>query len=251
MFCLIGSELDRRNEEELEGLRRRGAAMIAKMVQDWWAGVSETASALSFLSEQRQWRAALRQNRVFLTQLTDVGANWMFEAVSRSSRSLAPPLLSSSKQTVPLVSTMVLEQEMDEEWLPPRSSASSTANGSVESLPDAAVEFNPDGFSWGLQSLTATATPMLMGSSYSEDDSEDQASVSSGSSAASTLATDQEDVFELISDASLPLSEVLEPYMSNGWPLQPPLAEPHTWDTVSVQQLSLSMYDRGVFGEIV
>ncbi|VDM25113.1 unnamed protein product, partial [Hydatigera taeniaeformis] len=195
MFCMISSELARRNEEELEGLRQRGAAMVAKMVQDWWAEVSETASSLSALSEHRQWCAALQRNRVFLTHLTDTGANWMFEAVSRSSRSMAPPPFSASKQTLPLAPTMVLEEEdVDELWLPPKSSTSSTANGSVESLTDAGVQFNPDAFSWGLQSHMITAAPMSLDSSPSEGDSEDHVSTSSDSSGASTLATDQEDV---------------------------------------------------------
>ncbi|VDM27099.1 unnamed protein product [Hydatigera taeniaeformis] len=77
---------------------------------------------------------------------------------------------------------------------------------------------------------------MSLDSSPSEGDSEDHVSTSSDSSGASTLATDQEDVFGLISNAGLPLNEALEPYSSNGWPLQPPITEPEDWDGDSPYQ---------------
>ena len=241
-YCLIRDELIRRNEEDLEKHRRYGAALIAKMIRDWWASVSEAAGSLVLLAEQHQWRAALRQNRLLLTQLTDVGANWMSKAIARSPH---PPLASTGLENDVEMATVV-----DDDWLIPQSTSASSLSGSVESLPNSEDHFDPEDFSWGIKSTVILPRQSVDHSSCSEDvseddddDAEDRASVSSDASIASTV--NQEDVAGLVAEAALPLNEVMEPYLTNGWQPQSLLDDTHAdvspGEAVSDKENSLSL----------
>ncbi len=210
----------RRENEALEDWRRQGAAYIAAMVRDWWAGIAETVNGLSLLARQRQWQSTLSADRSFVTQLTDLGPNWMADAVSRSPSTAFPG-----------PSENVIEEQQDLDWLPPRefaqSSGSSTMSSSFESLADlessaSSSHYSRESFSWGLrqqqQQRSASAlmpppdTPTL-----ADIDSDNLSTDSNPSSVSSSLATDKEDVAGLIADMELSLNDLLEPYMSNGW----------------------------------
>ena len=242
-FCLIRDELIRRNEMELEEHRQYGAALIAAMVRDWWASISNATDSLVLLADQHHWRAALRQNRLLLTQLTDVSANWMSKAITRSPHALSyPPGVSDDPPDFTKEGEMATV--VDEDWLFPRSPSASSFGESAESSPDSGGQFDSEDFSWGLQSAAILPPQSADNSSCSEDISENDydddvddyiASVSSDASVESTIT--QEDVAGLVTDASLPLNEVMEPYLTNGWQPQPLLADTHTEEVSSEEMV--------------
>lgn len=199
---MIRAELTHREALKLEQLREHGAARVAQLVREWWSGVSKASDVATLLSEHRLWQSALQQNRSVLIQLTDTGSNWFSSAISRS----------SCLPTATNPASFLDEDEADVDYTPPRSSVSSVASESPEIIPpEESVTFNLDDFEWGLQS----ETPLVDSFSSQQSDGDDD--VDSVSSRFSNEATSEEDLAGLKADAAVPLREVLEPALDNGW----------------------------------
>ncbi|VDD75587.1 unnamed protein product [Mesocestoides corti] len=214
MYCLLKAEISRQEAEALDEMRRKGAALIAAMVRDWWSGISDSLDSMSLLAKHRQWHLTQHQNRTILAHLTDTFPNWVSGAISRSPprKSLPPPVC---------ITDAALE-ELDKDWLPPvanQSSSSSTSSSSFDSLVDLghtnskSRHYSWDNFAWGLQSRSVPAVPRSPPSPHDGQASTD-------SSVSSSLDTDKEDLAMLIAESELPLDEVLEPYISKGWKRQ-------------------------------
>ncbi|VDL19810.1 unnamed protein product [Hymenolepis diminuta] len=206
LAVMIRAELARRETLELELHRQRGAAKIAQLIREWWSGISKAPGVASLLSGHHQWESALRQNRLALTQLTDTGANWLSSAISRS--------VYPTPGSVNSVSFLD-DEEIDADYSPPRSSATSITSENPSEEP--ATIFNLDDFEWGLQSeaLTTVESYSSQQSEDGGDDDDDSDSVSS--SHFSNASISEEDLIGLRSDAALPLHEVLESALDNGW----------------------------------
>nr|CUU00235.1 hypothetical transcript [Hymenolepis microstoma] len=206
LAVMIRSELARREASELELLRQHGAAKIAQLIREWWSGISKAPGVASLLSVHHQWQSALQQNRLALAQLTDSGANWLSSAMSHS--------VFPTPDSINLVSFLD-EEEMDTDYSPPRSSASSASSENPSE--ELGTAFNLDCFEWGLNSETLT-TMDSYSSQQSEDDGGDYEDIDSVSSShLSNGSTSEEDLIGLRSDAALPLHEVLETAIDNGW----------------------------------
>ncbi|VDO01654.1 unnamed protein product [Rodentolepis nana] len=203
---MIRSELARREALELELLRQHGAAKIAQLIREWWSGISKAPGVASLLSVHDQWQSTLQQNRLALTQVTDTGANWLSSAISRS--------VCPTPGSINLVSFLD-DEEMDVDYTPPRSSSSSITSENPSEDPSTA--FNLDCFEWGLNSEAFTTLDSYS-SQHSEDEGGDYEDIDSVSSShLSNGSTSEEELIGLRSDAALPLHEVLETALDNGW----------------------------------
>lgn len=203
---MIRAELARREALELELHRQRGAAKIAQLIREWWSGISKAPGVASLLSGHRQWESALRQNRLALTQLTDTGANWLSSAISRS----VYPTPGSINPV-----SFLDDEEIDADYSPPRSSATSVTSENPSEEPT--TIFNLDDFEWGLQSEALTTVDSYSSQQSEDDGDDDDDSDPMSSSHFSNASISEEDLIGLRSDAALPLHEVLESALDNGW----------------------------------
>ncbi|KAL7062018.1 hypothetical protein AAHC03_02050 [Spirometra sp. Aus1] len=112
-FCLMKQELQRRDDEALERERRKGAAVIARIVRQWWDSVSSTVETWVLLANQRRWRSTLVQNKNNIAALTDLGPTWLARAVN-------DPLPDSfDLDSSPNAGIGCLSEPEDADWKPP------------------------------------------------------------------------------------------------------------------------------------
>ncbi|VDK30108.1 unnamed protein product, partial [Dibothriocephalus latus] len=112
-FCLMKQELQRRDDEALECERRKGAAVVARIVRQWWDGVSNTVEAWVLLANQRRWRSTLVQNKNNIAALTDLGPTWLARAINEP--------LPDSFDLDPAQNAAIgcLSEPEDADWRPP------------------------------------------------------------------------------------------------------------------------------------